>query len=51
MNVRRDNIVDSVVAQFSGPGITRAKLMSKLSVKFEGEQGIDASGLTKASDP
>ena len=36
-----------VLAQFSGAAVDQKKLMKKLSVKFEGEAGIDAQGLTK----
>lgn len=47
VNVHRASIVDGVLAAFSGGGVGEEKLKRKLSVKFEGEPGIDCEGLTK----
>eukprot|EP00742_Colponemidia_sp_Colp-10_P010067 GILJ01011027.1.p1 GENE.GILJ01011027.1~~GILJ01011027.1.p1 ORF type:complete len:926 (-),score=132.33 GILJ01011027.1:79-2601(-) len=44
LNVRRSLIVESVVSQFMM--LNQQHLVKKLSVRFEGEAGVDAGGLT-----
>ena len=48
ITVNRSMIVDTLLNAFSDRLAPKDLLLRKLAVRFEGEAGIDAHGLTKA---